>query len=165
LHLLPLGSSELGFFDNYIIPLAKKLKDCNVFGAFSDDYLNYAVMNRAEWEEKGESIVAGYVEYVASLEQEEKDREAETLHKELDAHHDDGSDADADCDQKKSGDIDDTGHGQRSTASTLIIGSDIDISSSCPSPKRASNKNNESVPESNGFDGQRPMTRRRFSIR
>jgi hypothetical protein len=26
---------ELGFFDNYIIPLAKKLKECNVFGVSS----------------------------------------------------------------------------------------------------------------------------------
>jgi 3'5'-cyclic nucleotide phosphodiesterase len=33
---------ELSFFDNYIIPLAKKLKECNVFGVSSDEYLNYA---------------------------------------------------------------------------------------------------------------------------
>jgi len=38
---------ELGFFDNYIIPLAKKLKECNVFGVSSDEYLNYALQNRA----------------------------------------------------------------------------------------------------------------------
>ena len=48
---------ELGFFDNYIIPLAKKLKECNVFGVSSDEYLNYAVLNRAEWEERGQEIV------------------------------------------------------------------------------------------------------------
>jgi len=48
---------ELTFFDNYIIPLAKKLKDCNVFGVSSDECLNYAVRNRVEWEERGESIV------------------------------------------------------------------------------------------------------------
>ena len=30
---------EIGFFDNYIIPLAKKLKDCGVFGVSSDEYL------------------------------------------------------------------------------------------------------------------------------
>ena len=28
---------ELGFFDFYIIPLAKKLKDCGVFGVASDE--------------------------------------------------------------------------------------------------------------------------------
>jgi hypothetical protein len=49
---------ELGFFDNYIIPLAKKLKECNVFGVSSDEYLNYALQNRAEWEQCGEEVVA-----------------------------------------------------------------------------------------------------------
>jgi hypothetical protein len=49
---------ELGFFDNYILPLAKKLKECNVFGVSSDEYLNYALQNRAEWEQCGEEIVA-----------------------------------------------------------------------------------------------------------
>ena len=48
---------ELGFFDFYIIPLAKKLKNCGVFGVSSDEYLNYAQQNRAEWEAKGEDIV------------------------------------------------------------------------------------------------------------
>jgi 3'5'-cyclic nucleotide phosphodiesterase len=48
---------ELGFFDNYIIPLAKKLKDCRVFGVSSDEYLNYAENNRAEWEARGQEIV------------------------------------------------------------------------------------------------------------
>ena len=37
---------ELGFFDFYIIPLAKKLKNCGVFGVSSDEYLNYALSNR-----------------------------------------------------------------------------------------------------------------------
>lgn len=49
---------ELWFFDNYVIPLAHKLKDCGVFGVSSDEYLNYALANRAEWEEKGKDIVA-----------------------------------------------------------------------------------------------------------
>ena len=48
---------EIGFFDFYIIPLAKKLKDCGVFGVSSDEFLNYANCNRREWEEKGQSIV------------------------------------------------------------------------------------------------------------
>ncbi|CAB9526092.1 Receptor-type guanylate cyclase gcy [Seminavis robusta] len=48
---------ELGFFDYYIIPLAKKLKDCGVFGVSSDEYLNYAVRNRQEWEQKGRQVV------------------------------------------------------------------------------------------------------------
>jgi len=57
---------EIGFFDNYIIPLAKKLKDCNVFGVSSDECLNYAVQNRDEWKEKGEQIVAEMMEDVAA---------------------------------------------------------------------------------------------------
>ena len=65
---------ELGFFDYYIvssfcsclrccfvfsnpcrvvvlqIPLAKKLKECGVFGVSSGEYLDYARKNRQEWE-------------------------------------------------------------------------------------------------------------------
>jgi class 3 adenylate cyclase len=52
---------EIGFFDFYIIPLAKKLKNCGVFGVASDEYLNYANVNRNEWEAKGEDILAGYL--------------------------------------------------------------------------------------------------------
>jgi hypothetical protein len=33
---------ELDFFDNYVIPLARKLKECNVFGPKGDEYLYYA---------------------------------------------------------------------------------------------------------------------------
>jgi hypothetical protein len=53
---------EIGFFDNYIIPLAKKLKYCGVFGVSSDEYVNYAVSNRDEWKEKGEAIVEELLE-------------------------------------------------------------------------------------------------------
>jgi hypothetical protein len=53
---------ELGFFDYYIIPMAKKLKDCGVFGVSSDEYLNYAMKNRREWEQRGHEIVAEMVE-------------------------------------------------------------------------------------------------------
>lgn len=49
--------SELGFFDFYIIPLAKKLKDCGVFGVSSDEYLNYAERNR-----KGKTLLVVLVD-------------------------------------------------------------------------------------------------------
>jgi len=55
---------ELWFFDNYIIPLARKLRECGVFGVSSDEYLNYALANRKEWEHKGKSIVASMKEKV-----------------------------------------------------------------------------------------------------
>ena len=41
--------------------LAKKLKDCGVFGVSSDECLTYALQNRAEWEARGEGIVAELV--------------------------------------------------------------------------------------------------------
>lgn len=86
---------ELGFYDHYIIPLAKKLKECGVFGVASDEYLvssgtsfphvmldsspsflissvsnaqHNAMQNRSEWAAKGKKIVNGYREdFVASL--------------------------------------------------------------------------------------------------
>jgi 3'5'-cyclic nucleotide phosphodiesterase len=57
---------EIWFFDNYVIPLAQKLKECGVFGVSSDEYLNYAVKNRREWELQGEQVVADLVAKVSS---------------------------------------------------------------------------------------------------
>jgi hypothetical protein len=54
------NEGEIGFFDFYFIPLAKKLNECGVFGVSSDEYLNYAATNRNEWEKKRKDIVAGY---------------------------------------------------------------------------------------------------------
>lgn len=48
---------EIRFFDNYVIPLANKLKECGVFGVSSDEYLGFAIENRAEWEMKGREVV------------------------------------------------------------------------------------------------------------
>ena len=48
---------EIGFYDFYVIPLAKKLGDCGVFGVSSDEFLKYAQANRKEWEIKGKGIV------------------------------------------------------------------------------------------------------------
>ena len=57
--ILPLSTTS--------IPLAKKLKECGVFGVSSDEYLNYALENRQEWEAKGEGIVKSLIEkYAAS---------------------------------------------------------------------------------------------------
>lgn len=50
--------SELWFFDNYVIPLATKLRECEVFGVSCDEFLNFANENRKEWEVKGHGIVA-----------------------------------------------------------------------------------------------------------
>lgn len=48
---------ELNFFDFYIIPLAKKLKVCGVFGGSGGEYLNYALKNRKNWERTGREVV------------------------------------------------------------------------------------------------------------
>jgi 3'5'-cyclic nucleotide phosphodiesterase len=53
-------AGELSFFDNYVLPLAKKLKSCGIFGVSSVEYLDYAVQNRNEWAAQGHKIVAEY---------------------------------------------------------------------------------------------------------
>jgi hypothetical protein len=53
---------EIGFFDFYIIPLAKKLESCGCFGVSSDEYLSYAKANREEWVREGEQIVEEYIQ-------------------------------------------------------------------------------------------------------
>eukprot|EP00980_Cylindrotheca_fusiformis_P007038 scaffold1477_cov94-Cylindrotheca_fusiformis.AAC.2 len=52
---------EIGFFDFYVIPLAKKLDNCGVFGVSSHEYLNYAQSNRDEWAREGERLVKEYL--------------------------------------------------------------------------------------------------------
>eukprot|EP00980_Cylindrotheca_fusiformis_P027395 scaffold20324_cov86-Cylindrotheca_fusiformis.AAC.3 len=52
---------EIGFFDYYVIPLAKKLQSCGVSGVSSNEYLNYATQNRDEWSREGNALVLEYV--------------------------------------------------------------------------------------------------------
>jgi hypothetical protein len=65
---------EIGFFDFYIIPLAKKLKECGVFGVSAAEYLRYAQQNRKEWEMRGKDIVAEFVEKVKKQQKHENRR-------------------------------------------------------------------------------------------
>lgn len=71
---------EIGFFDFYIIPLAKKLKECGVFGVSSDEYLNYAMKNREEWIAKGHEIVEQMVEKVPPKPEPAKTPESAPTH-------------------------------------------------------------------------------------
>ena len=57
---------ELGFFDNYIIPLAEKLDRVGVFGVSYHEYLSYSQQNRKEWDAKGERIVEEFRRKVES---------------------------------------------------------------------------------------------------
>jgi hypothetical protein len=52
---------EIMFFDKYIIPLAKKLDECGVFGVSSDEYLNYALQNRKRWAISGDKLIDEFV--------------------------------------------------------------------------------------------------------
>jgi hypothetical protein len=49
---------EIQFFDFTVIPLARKLKECGVFGVSGHEYLNYAMNNRKAWESTGKEMVA-----------------------------------------------------------------------------------------------------------
>lgn len=53
---------QISFFDAFVIPLAKNLESCGVFGVSSDEYLIYALENRHEWVLKGEDIVRSMVD-------------------------------------------------------------------------------------------------------
>ena len=46
--------------------MARKLKECGVFGVSSDEYLTYALKNRDEWESRGQSLVEEMREKVAA---------------------------------------------------------------------------------------------------
>jgi len=48
--------SQIGFYDFYIIPLAKKLKECGVFSTAGDEYLGNALENRRRWTDEGEMV-------------------------------------------------------------------------------------------------------------
>ena len=85
---------ELGFFDFYIIPLAKKLDSCGVFGVSSDENLNYATRNRQEWEARGREVVAEYLEILESGDIVEEGSDIVT---DTDEEDDDGA-ADSDVD-------------------------------------------------------------------
>jgi hypothetical protein len=63
---------EMGFFDFYIIPLATKLKECGVFGVSGDEYLNYALSNRREWEGRGDEVVGEMLEKANAIWEKEE---------------------------------------------------------------------------------------------
>jgi 3'5'-cyclic nucleotide phosphodiesterase len=84
---------EIGFYDFYIIPLAKKLKECGVFGVSSSEYLDYAMSNRAEWEEKGEEAVQEMVANVKAMEEKVLKKQAQAQEKWLTAEYGNNDDS------------------------------------------------------------------------
>ena len=61
---------ELWFYDNYIIPLANKIRHCKVFGVCCDEFIDFATDNRLEWEYKGKQTVAEWAEEIKRKEEE-----------------------------------------------------------------------------------------------
>mmetsp|Transcript_16110 Transcript_16110/g.37349 ORF Transcript_16110/g.37349 Transcript_16110/m.37349 type:complete len:1772 (+) Transcript_16110:29-5344(+) len=70
---------ELGFYDFYIIPLAKKIKQCAVFGVSSDEYLSYAKANRQEWQERGKEVLDDMVKKVEATYHNGSNRQSRDL--------------------------------------------------------------------------------------
>jgi len=50
-----------------VIPLAKKLDECGVFGVASDEGLFHAMENRRQWEVDGERIVQEMIEKCTAM--------------------------------------------------------------------------------------------------
>jgi class 3 adenylate cyclase len=53
---------ELCFFDNFVIPLAKRLRDSGLFGRTGSDFLKHAQDNRKQWADQGKDMVREMVE-------------------------------------------------------------------------------------------------------
>jgi hypothetical protein len=60
--------AEIAFLDFYILPLAKRLQDCGVFGRLGNECYGFAKANRLAWRLKGPSAVNDMIRKV-SLEQ------------------------------------------------------------------------------------------------
>jgi hypothetical protein len=59
---------EPDFFDFYVVPLARKLKECGVFGVNGYEYLDCALENRRWWEANGREFVAELSEQISKQE-------------------------------------------------------------------------------------------------
>jgi hypothetical protein len=53
--------TELLFFDQHVIPIAKKMSDIGVFDLTGDEYLSFALSNRQQWAAKGGDMIASMV--------------------------------------------------------------------------------------------------------
>ena len=58
---------ELAFFDDLVLPLVRRLQQSGAFVAAStDSHLDYAVQNRAQWQEKGKNILTEMIDATRS---------------------------------------------------------------------------------------------------
>lgn len=49
---------ELEFFDDFVIPMASKMKDCGLFDISNEDFLAHAESNREQWKNQGKREIA-----------------------------------------------------------------------------------------------------------
>eukprot|EP00339_Tiarina_fusa_P025260 CAMPEP_0117016014 /NCGR_PEP_ID=MMETSP0472-20121206/12683_1 /TAXON_ID=693140 ORGANISM="Tiarina fusus, Strain LIS" /NCGR_SAMPLE_ID=MMETSP0472 /ASSEMBLY_ACC=CAM_ASM_000603 /LENGTH=1517 /DNA_ID=CAMNT_0004719937 /DNA_START=135 /DNA_END=4688 /DNA_ORIENTATION=+ len=63
---------EIKFFDQFVIPLAKKLNECGRFGNAGEDAFTSAQANRKEWVVKGVAIVSEFKKRYAEQKESEK---------------------------------------------------------------------------------------------
>jgi len=49
--------AQIEFFDKHVLPLATRLRDCKIYGTSSDEFLDQARLNRAEWKNKGRRLI------------------------------------------------------------------------------------------------------------
>lgn len=64
--------SEMEFFDNYAIPLAMQLKDCDAFVVNQDEFLNYVLKNRQQLSSLGEDLLKSMIEQAKKDDLEEE---------------------------------------------------------------------------------------------
>jgi hypothetical protein len=53
--------NELMFFDEYVIPLCKKMQKSGVFGSSADEFLAFATTNRDLWSKSGATLVQSFI--------------------------------------------------------------------------------------------------------
>ena len=57
-------NNEIKFFDEYVLPLARKINGCGMFGNAGQDLIDQAQKNRKEFVVKGSKMVAEVVQRV-----------------------------------------------------------------------------------------------------
>jgi hypothetical protein len=68
---------EIGFFDHYVIPLAKRMKEAGVFGSAGTPYLAFATSNREMWETSGSQAVKVLIEETKTMEFDDDDDDSD----------------------------------------------------------------------------------------
>ena len=56
--------TQLAFFETYIIPLSKRIRNCGLFGIAGEEYFRHAQRNRHEWDNKGQELIETYMEKI-----------------------------------------------------------------------------------------------------